>query len=552
MGTTQLVSVPYAMAANLIFDQNGNSIQIKYDGNGNPFVAIVRKPIPGCGQAVTYAGESYPTVQIGTQCWFAKNLNVGTMINGSGDQTNNSSMEKYCYNNDSANCTTYGGLYQWAEAVQYQNGASNTATLPTAFTGNVQGICPTGWHLPSDAEWNSLETTLAGFSVVGEVLKATSGLWSSPNTGATNSSGFSALPGGYLDTNGAFNFVGIGTYFWSSSESSSTNVILRNLYSNDSRIYRNDRNKNGGFSARCLMDSCHTTSSSAGPDQLSLTGTTATLAANAPAAGETGAWSIVVGSGGSLSGSNNPTATFTKGTDSTYTLVWTISAPCGTSRDTVNLRFPAPVGTACGQAVTYAGESYPTVQIGTQCWFAKNLNVGTMIGSGDQTNNGTIEKYCYNNDPANCTTYGGLYQWAEAVQYQNGASNTASLPTAFTGNVQGICPTGWHLPSDAEWNSLETTLGGSSVAGGPLKSTSGLWSSPNTGATNSSGFSALPGAFRNTGGSFFNLGIFTNFWSSSESSSANAIVRHLIYNNSNINRGYDVKGDGFSARCTQD
>jgi uncharacterized protein (TIGR02145 family) len=175
-----------------------------------------------------------------------------------------------------------------------------------------------------------------------------------------------------------------------------------------------------------------------------------------------------------------------------------------------------------------------------------------MIGSGDQTNNGTIEKYCYNNDPANCTTYGGLYQWAEAVQYQNGASNTASLPTAFTGNVQGICPTGWHLPSDAEWNSLETTLGGSSVAGGPLKSTSGLWSSPNTGATNSSGFSALPGAFRNTGGSFFNLGIFTNFWSSSESSSANAIVRHLIYNNSNINRGYDVKGDGFSARCTQD
>ncbi len=305
------------------------------------------------------------------------------------------------------------------------------------------------------------------------------------------------------------------------------------------------------------------TPANAGPDQLSLTGTTATLAANTPAAGEMGAWSMVAGSGGSLSGSNNPTATFTKGTDSTYTLVWTISGPCGTSRDTVNLRFPAPVGTACGQAVTYAGESYPTVQIGTQCWFAKNLNVGTMInGSGNQTNNGTMEKYCYNNDPAKCATYGGMYQWAEAVQYQNGASNTTSLPTAFTGNVQGICPTGWHLPSDAEYCTLATfldatvncgTIGFSGTdAGGKMKATSGLWTSPNTGATNSSGFSALPGGDRRTNDTFLNLGIRTYFWSSSESSSTNAIYRYLFYNNSGIYRNPNSKDYGYSARCTQD
>ncbi len=295
-------------------------------------------------------------------------------------------------------------------------------------------------------------------------------------------------------------------------------------------------------------------SSSAGPDQLSLTGTTATLAANTPAAGETGAWSILLGSGGSLNSNNNPTATFTKGTDSAYTLVWTITGPCGTSLDTVNLRFPAPVGTACGQAVTYAGESYPTVQIGTQCWFAKNLNVGTMInGSGDQTNNGTMEKYCNNNDPANCTTYGGLYQWAEAVQYQNGASNSASPSPAFTGNVRGICPTGWHLPNDAEWNSLETTLGGSSVAGGALKSTSGLWNSPNTGATNSSGFSALPGGYRESIGTFYGLRITAFFWSSSESSSGNAIFRYLGYNGLDFRlySNHDKVG-GCSARCIQD
>ncbi len=219
----------------------------------------------------------------------------------------------------------------------------------------------------------------------------------------------------------------------------------------------------------------------------------------------------------------------------------------------MNLLFPAPVGTACGQAVSYAGESYSTVQIGTQCWFAKNLNVGTMIqGANDQTNNSTLEKYCYNNDPANCTTYGGLYQWAEAVQYQNGASNTTSPNPGFSGNVRGICPTGWHLPSDSEWSTLVTFLGGSSVAGGALKSTSGLWTSPNTGATNSSGFSALPGGYRDTNGSFYNIGNFTYFWSSSESSSTNAFFRSLYYVNSNIYRDYTAKLNGFSARCTQD
>jgi uncharacterized protein (TIGR02145 family) len=298
-----------------------------------------------------------------------------------------------------------------------------------------------------------------------------------------------------------------------------------------------------------------TTLANAGPDQLSLTGTTATLAANAPASGETGAWSIIAGSGGSLSGSNNPTATFTKGTDSTYTLVWTISAPCGTSRDTVNLRFPAPVGTACGQAVTYAGESYPTVQIGTQCWFAKNLNVGTMInGSVNQTNNSTLEKYCYNNNSANCTTYGGLYQWAEAVQYQDGASNTTSPNPAFTGNVRGICPTGWHLPSVAEWSSLETTLGGLVVAGGALKSTSGLWISPNSGATNSSGFSALPAGNRGPSGPFGNTGRGAYFWSPTPDVSGNshAAVYNLLYNWGGSTFTGNSKSTGFSARCTQD
>ena len=298
------------------------------------------------------------------------------------------------------------------------------------------------------------------------------------------------------------------------------------------------------------------TPANAGPDQLSLTGTTANLAANAPAAGETGTWTIISGSGASLNNANSPTTTLTKGTDSAYTLVWTITGSCGTSRDTVNLHFSVPAATVCGQSVTYAGETYPTVQIGTQCWFAKNLNVGTMILSGqDQTNNNVFEKYCYNFVITNCNTYGGLYQWAEAVQYLNGASNFDSLATPFTGNVVGICPTGWHLPNDAEWGSLITFLGGSFVAGGALKSTSGLWTTPNTGANNSSGFSALPSGYRffvGASATYNYLGSLTRFWSSSENYTNSAIYYDLVNDFAHVTRSASNKFNGLSIRCIKD
>jgi uncharacterized protein (TIGR02145 family) len=285
LGTSQLVSVPYALhagsaenAKNAIFATNanyatffkdslGNAYQIK-TVNGQPTLVSapgnVSSPAPfACGQAVTYAGESYPTVQIGTQCWFQKNVNAGTMILGANDQTNNSILEKYCYNNDPANCSVYGGLYQWAEAVQYQNGASNTTSPSPAFTGNVNGICPTGWHVPSDGDWCALtmfldssancSTAVTSISAGGK-LKSLSGLWNSPNTGATNSSGYSALPGGYRDTGGTFDGIGINIGFWTTSESSSSNAFDRGLYYGLSNISRGSNNKDFGFSIRCLKD----------------------------------------------------------------------------------------------------------------------------------------------------------------------------------------------------------------------------------------------------------------------------------------------------------
>jgi uncharacterized protein (TIGR02145 family) len=167
----------------------------------------------------------------------------------------------------------------------------------------------------------------------------------------------------------------------------------------------------------------------------------------------------------------------------------------------------------CGSQITYMDQNYNTVLIGNQCWMAENLNVGTRInGSQNMSDNGTIEKYCYDDNEAYCDEYGGLYQWDEIMQY---VTDTVT---------QGICPNGWHLPTDNEWTTLTDFLGGDDVAGGKMKEAGTVhWSSPNTGATNSSGFTGLPGGCRYySNGSFEALGLGGYWWSSSESSGTNS------------------------------
>jgi uncharacterized protein (TIGR02145 family) len=199
--------------------------------------------------------------------------------------------------------------------------------------------------------------------------------------------------------------------------------------------------------------------------------------------------------------------------------------------------------------VTYEDQTYNTVQIGSHCWFKENLNVGTMIdSSSNQTNNNLKEKYCYGNDPANCATYGGLYQWDEMMQY-----------TTQQG-TQGICPPtgGWHLPTDAEWTVLTDFLGGEDVAGGKMKATgtievgTGLWYAPNEGATNSSGFTVLPGGYCRSDGYFSNLGTLATLWPSTEGSMDLAWGWSLPYDAANASSGYFSKAFGFSVRCLKD
>lgn len=184
--------------------------------------------------------------------------------------------------------------------------------------------------------------------------------------------------------------------------------------------------------------------------------------------------------------------------------------------------------------VTYAGKTYNTVKISTQCWLKENLDVGTMIqGNQNPSNNGTIEKYCYNNDANNCNTYGGFYQWNEAMAYST------------TPGTKGICPNGWHVPTDAELLTLFMA-----VDGNALKAI-GQGTRDGTG-TNISGFSALIAGHRNDGSNFYNLGTTTTFWSSTETSTYYAFNMELNgYNSYSLGNSFN-KGSGFSVRCLKD
>lgn len=219
--------------------------------------------------------------------------------------------------------------------------------------------------------------------------------------------------------------------------------------------------------------------------------------------------------------------------NTTNGVVWNFT----TSDTTVTMGIPCPgIPT-----VEYEGKIYNTVQIGEQCWLKENLDVGTMIESNSlgfqQTDNGIIEKYCYDNDPANCETYGGLYEWPEAMQYTT------------TEGSQGICPNGWHIPTLSEFEALETYVNDQAAA---LIDESETLNHTLTVTQNETGFSVLLAGLRSFVGTFHNLGFTATLWGSTESSSTNATNMYMYTNDSRVFfYNYD-KDDGFNIRCIKD
>ena len=200
---------------------------------------------------------------------------------------------------------------------------------------------------------------------------------------------------------------------------------------------------------------------------------------------------------------------------------------------------------------------YDVVKIGNQVWMAENLAYlpsVNMVADGSEDAAGSYY-YVYGYDGTNVTdakatdnytTYGVLYNWTAAM---DGEASSTTNPSG----IQGVCPAGWHLPSDAEWTELTDYLGGTSVAGGKLKETGTThWTSPNTGATNETGFTALPGGFRNYFGSFLNIGFNGYWWSATEYGATHAWYRTMNYSGSNVDRDLNDKELGFSVRCVRD
>ena len=192
------------------------------------------------------------------------------------------------------------------------------------------------------------------------------------------------------------------------------------------------------------------------------------------------------------------------------------------------------------------GRTYKTVTIGTQTWMAQNLNYETA------------NSYCYSDTPSNCTKYGRLYTWAAAMD-SAGTWNTNGKGCGYnktcspTYPVRGVCPTGWHLPTKAEFETLITAVGGSSTAETKLKSISGWndFEGKSGNGVDAYSFSALPAGFRNNVEDYYYEGNGAYFWSSTEYNSYDAYYMALYYDFHYAYRD-DYKNYGFSVRCVKD
>ena len=362
----------------------------------------------------------------------------------------------------------------------------------------------------------------------------------------------------------AYKWIYSGTGFTIPGPDSTTNTITANFASNATSgnltvFGYNACDSSTVSPAFAIIVKALPTTANAGSDQsLSCDFTTTTLAGNTPTSG-TGLWTVVSGTA-TITSPVSPTSGVTGlASSGMATLRWTIrNAPCDSSSDDVII-----FTSVCGSGPV----------CGTQEWAPANLNVGTLIpGAPDgqkMFSPGGDQKYCYNDVEANCNTYGGLYEWNEAMNY----ASTINCDPCLNVGVQGICPANYHMPTDLEWSryeqcvetsvipvgttalaSFQTTSNwrGSSTAGvGPgakMKVTSG--NIPSWDGTNTSLFAAMSAGYRKgTDGAFYELGTTANYWTATEFNSTNAYSRKLQTGFVQSSRNYYNKNNGYSVRC---
>ena len=495
-------------------------------------------------------GNEYNTVKIGNQCWMKENLRTLHYADGEGllyVEDADVDQAWYAYPNaDASNVPTLGYLYDKIAALR-------DAPSSIANPSGVQGICPTGWHIPSNAEWTQLTDYVKSQSDfvcggnVNNIAKALSGtsLW---YTGANacypgydrstnNATGFSALPAGFYDiqTYSASSYQ-LQARFWLTKNNFDQYLTATiNKDNSTAMIYSlNVNSVDDGYSVRCLRD-----------NQSYMDGVIDNMQQNMMDQIQNMINNSIVPLQNQINQLQNEINQQQHIIDS--------------------LQTAASLST-CGSITVsdYDGNVYNTVRIGNQCWMRENLRTthyanGTEIALGTSTSTITPYRYNPNDDASNVITYGYLYNWPALMK---GAASSEANPSG----VQGICPNGWHVPSDAEWTQLTDFLGSQSQyqcnssstnIAKALASTMG-WNSNSDDCTvgntpsnnNTSGFSALPAGMYF--GTPYNYANCAYLWSATEENESYSYVHKLVYNRTSLSTDGTIKYCGCSVRCVRD
>lgn len=673
-------SVPAVYLDSVTGISPGDSVHIVWNGMGNfpgTYSTVAKLKITAyeegyCPPIVTdIDGNVYYTVVIGTQGWMTENLKTTQYSNstpidypGTDDEAwaNDTTGAYAWYDNDISWKDNYGALYNWYAAT------------------NTNGLCPQGWHVPSDADWAMLIASLGGESIAGGKMKSTRTepdahpRWNSPNIGATNESNWTGLSGGTRTHYGDFGWPEFGDagVWWTATASGLHSKMLNSSSASIDDI-GGDLPPNNGISIRCVWDgsiqasvpTIITADISAITHNTAISGGSVTNNGGATITASGVVWSTSenptlenndgfttnematwefesylsglipvtlyyvkayasnsegTGYGQQLSFTTLyqpmvPTVTTAAVTEITYN-----SATSGgnvteagdgdvTERGVVWATFENPtlennegltsdgeglgefvshlsgldeesqyyvrsyatneVGTAYGSQEEFEtelfvcgtslltdidGNTYNTVLVGDQCWTKENLATtqysnGISIDYPGTDNeawaNNTAGAYAwYDNDITWKDSYGALYNWYAAT------------------NMNGLCPEGWHVPDDDDWTTIVDYLGGNEIAGGKMKSTRTepdahpRWDSPNTGATNESNWSGLPGGVRIWNGNFgssWSMGDTGAWWTTTATPPSFPNPPTIYSSWSGLEFNYDMNfTEGISIRCIKD